>query len=178
MPVAQDWEPWQRFANEDERSFALFQQYLAEPLPRDIRRLARLSRLSYSVLDSLAFQWEWQARARLWDDHLDAIRRRTIESYTEENARNVAERQLRLLTRMQRLAENETDKLLEIAEANNAPGVITPRDIVRMATMGIRLERLIRGEVTERHEVGPDLSSLSLDDLRAIRSAQAKIGIR
>jgi hypothetical protein len=134
--------------------------------------------LTWTQLESMAGAAHWSARAALWDEHLSAIRTSTIERITEETAEEVARRQLTLTRRMQRVADRELTKLEKMGAENDFPGVVTARDALRLAANGIKLERLIMGEATDRTEVGPDLSALSLDDLRQLQGIQAKAGVR
>lgn len=134
--------------------------------------------LNWSQLEAMASNTFWDARASLWDEHLSAITLATIERVTEETAQQVAQRQLALTRSMQRLATRELKALEKVAAENDFPGIITPRDALRLGMTGIRLERLIMGEATDRVETGPDLSKLSDDDLAAMADIQARAGIR
>lgn len=175
-----DWEPWHRLPGEGELPFALFQQFLAASVPRDLRAFGRRSgfAVSWATLETYAWEWEWSERARLWDAHLDHIRISTIERVTEQTAEEVAHRQLKLLVRMQMLADGEISKLLKISQESDVPGVVTARDAARLALIGVRLERLVRGEATEKIEQGPDMSKYSVEDLRQLRALQEKAGVR
>lgn len=175
-----NWEPWQRQEGEPDFAFAHFQSFLAIPNPRDLRALSKIKGfpLTFGQLDLLAWEWFWIERARLWDSHLDEIRRSTIEDITRQSAEQVAHRHLRALGAMQDLGLAEIGKLLQISKENDAPGVVSARDALRYLGTGIRLERLVRGETTEKIEQGPDLSACTPEDLRKLRELQAKAGIR
>lgn len=179
---ATKWEPdqpWVRQPFDTELSFALFGDFLALPLPR---RLSDLNRpgcpLTYQQIGAFARECFWSSRAAFWDEHLAHIRTSTIERVTEETAEEVARRQLSLTRLMQSVASRELGKLQKIGEENDFPGVVMPKDAIRLATLGIRFERLILGEATERTEAGPDVTGLSLEELREVRRLQAKAGIR
>lgn len=160
--------------------FALFSIFLMMAPPRRIRDLAKTSGIPWTQLETLAVEGHWQPRAALWDEHLAGIARTTIERVTEETAEAVARRQLTLTRRMQTLADREFAALEKLqAQAPDMTGTLSPRDAMRLAVNGIRLERLIMGEVTDRTETAaPDVSALSVEELREARRLQAKAGVR
>ena len=168
-------EPWARQPFDDDLSFVLFQQYLMDY--RRPRRLDRVkSRLTLASLKDVAARGYWAERAGCWDDHIARISSATIERCTREDAEHVAERQLLSTKLAQRLGSKVLEKLEAMEDENDFPsGQVTARDALRLIFVGIKTERLIRGEATERVE-GPDLSKLSLDELRTLRGLQSKVG--
>lgn len=175
-----NWQPWHMQAGEPELAFRLFQQFCSMPAPRVLRDMLRTPGfpMSWEALDRTAWEWFWNDRAKHWDAHLADLYTRTIERVTEETAEEVARRQLRLTKSMQELAEIEIDKLLAVSRMNDAPGTVTPRDALRLAANGMRLELLVRGDPTERVETVPDVSAFSAEDLRALRRLQDRAGVR
>lgn len=169
-------KPWARQPFETDLGFALFGEYLGLPLPRQLTKL-RQHQLTWSQLSETAFNGHWKERAALWDEHLAKIRSETLERVTEETAAQVAARQVRLTKRMQSIADLELAKLERVVAQNDFTAVEL-RDVIRLALNGIKLERLVRGEVTERVETGPEVGALSLEELREARRLQAKAGIR
>ena len=170
--------PWVRQPFDTDLTWALFSDYLALAIPRRLQDI-RPAGYTWTQIERFAAENFWRERAAMWDDHLAEIRTLTIERVTEETAEEVARRQLTLCKAMQELAGLEINSLLKLArKAGDYPGTIQPRDALRFAANGVRLERLIRGEATERTETGPDVSTLSLEELRAARDLQAKAGIR
>jgi hypothetical protein len=54
----------------------------------------------------------------------------------------------------------------------------SPRDVLAIVKETIQLERLIRGEATERVEVGVvDLTKLSIDEIEQLRALEIKAGV-
>lgn len=169
-------EPWARQPFDGDAAWYWFQQYLTLPPPRRLTDLVRAG-CPWSQYQLETVEWEdgWKARAVLWDQHLDALRTQTIEQVVQEDARTRAERQMKQAKKLARLGELEVDKLLKIAERpDSGAGLIQPRDATRMIFIGIRAERLAAGDVTDRIETGPDLSNLSLEELRQLRELQDK----
>jgi len=170
--------PWVRQPWDTDLTWALFSQFLALPVPRRLQDLCRSSRLGWTQLETYSREGWWRERAAWWDDHLAQIHTSTIERVTEETAEQVARRQLTLIRDMQELAHLEIGALLKMArQANGFAGVIQPRDALRLAVSGVRLERLVRGEDPEEVQI-PDVSGLSLDELRSAAALQQKAGIR
>ncbi len=171
-------KPWARQPFDGELGWSLFSDYLMLPLPRKTQELAKRRGLAWTQIETLAAEGHWKARAAYWDDHLAEIRTSTIERVTEETAEEVAKRQLSLTRAMQRLAAAEIAALERAQGPDAMPGTIPARDAMRFAVNGIRLERLIMGESTDRTETIPDVSGLSLEELREARRLQEKAGVR
>lgn len=168
--------PWVRQPCDTDLTWALFSEYLAQPLPRRLHALGRRVGFTIDQIEILAWEDAWKERATAWDRHLDALRDRTIEEVTQEDARQRALRQGRVGKKLQVLAEREIDKLAKIMSRDEMPGAITFREAIRAAQVGVHIERLALGESTERVETGPNLENLTLDELRSLREMQEKVG--
>lgn len=173
-------EPWARQPCDTDLSWALFQAYISQPNPRrliDLVNQALGMGVSWARLQEMVWEDAWVLRASLWDERLDRIRAETIEQVTREDARARAERHGALARKLQELGEKELDKLLAVARRpDGMPGLIAPRDLIRAVTLGIRTERLALGESTEKVDSGPDLSKLSVEELRELRKLQERVG--
>lgn len=169
--------PWLRQPFDSDLAWALFQDYLSLPPPRSFGDLAQRPSFPLTLhrLQTLAREDGWVLRAQAWDAHLDELRVSTIERVTQEDAAARAERQGRVGRKLQRLGELEVDKLIKVLERpNDHPGVIQVRDAIRAIGIGVRVERLALGDSTDKIETGPDLSKLSVEDLRNLREMQEK----
>jgi hypothetical protein len=173
--------PWVRQPFDTDLSWALFQEYLAMNPPRRLGDLARRPGfpMSKSTLENLAWSDGWEVRAARWDSHLDQLRTRTVEQVVQEDARMRAQRQGRQRKKLARLGELAVDRLIKILELNPdfGSGEVPLKDAIRAIGIGVRVERLALGDTTDKIETGPDLSNLSLDDLRKLREIQEKAGI-
>lgn len=171
--------PWVRQPFDTDLSWALFQEFLALASPRRIVDLSRRPGIGLTQwqLGELSRSDGWRERAIAWDEHLDDLRVTTIESIVREDAKTRAERQGRAGKKLQRLGELEIDKLIKILErADEMHGTITLRDAIRAIGVGVRVERLALGDSTEKIETGPDLSKLTVEELRQIQVLQEKVG--
>lgn len=171
-------KPWERQPCDTPVTWALFQDFLSLPVPRRLVDLAKRPGcpLSWADLQRVAWEDGWNIRAEAWDAHLDRLRIQTVERVTQEDAEARARRQGALARKLQTLGELELDKLLNQARRDvGGFGLVQVRDIIRAIAVGVRTERLALGDVTDRIEQGPDLSGLSLDELRQIREMQERI---
>jgi hypothetical protein len=172
-------QPWVRQPCDNDLTWGLFQAYLAIPPPRRMGDLVRQAQgLSQRQLELIAWNDIWEARAWHWDRHLDRIRVATVEKVTAENAEAIARRHARTARKLTELAGLELDGLLatakRLAETSGILGLVPVKELSRMVDLGIKLERLALGESTEHVTTGPDLSGLSLDDLRTLRDLQER----
>src|SRR5262249_46531474 len=106
-----------------------------------------------------ADRWNWSARARAWDQELEQVKcKRQIEAVEE-----MAERHAKEALMLQNKAVERLRQLL--------PEELKPRETLAFLIDAAKLERLARGEPTERvaeeHHF-PDVKELSDADLARI----------
>jgi len=168
--------PWVRQPFDSDLSWALFQDYLLQPLPRRVPWPG--CPLSWSQAQSLAWNDGWTLRAAAWDRYLDAARAQTVEQVVREDARTRAERQGLAGRKLQKLGTLVVDRLIKILEQNPDFGSteVQIKDAIRAIGIGVRVERLALGESTDKVETVPDLSGLGLDELRKLREIQERVG--
>lgn len=170
--------PWERLPREGDVHWRLFQHYLSSGYPegpggtfraRDIPALAEALHQDPLMLASIARGHDWLQRAGAWDRIV--ARRRTALDLTAVDAQRVAHG--RIAEKMRTLAEMELDKLLSRAMDASAP-CMTPREVMQMVDMTVRLERLFAGEDRPAQGNGEDLASLDLEDLEAMHALLEK----
>lgn len=179
-PQAYDHErPWNRQPFEDDREWALFQEYLHASAPRNsaLERLAKRLGTSAGYLEQLGAQNGWRARTHAWESHLDALRTRTVERLVEESAAERAKRHMIPAGLLIDAARKEAEKLLAVIVKSEGPGLLAPRDIARFLDIGIKLQRLCGGDINPTQNVDVKLSGLSVDELRALQDLQTKVGV-
>jgi hypothetical protein len=169
-------EPWTRQPFDTDLSWACFQLYLAQPIPRRLIDVAKAPScpVSWAQLQTLCWEDGWIDRARAFDMHLDALRVQTIEQVTREDAAQRAERHGKLARKLQTLGEHELDKWIKVASRpDGMPGLIQVRDVLRLIDRGVRTERLALGESTDKIDTGTELvAGLSIEQLRDLRKIQ------
>lgn len=168
--------PWLRQPFDRDSEWPWFSEYLAMGPNRRLLALAKRPGcpFTWAMLESLAHEYAWKERAQAWDTHLDQLRLKTIESEIQEDARQIAKRHSLALRNAFKLSSREIEKLVKVQESSDGIGLISPAEARRYLETAIKLERLLMGEVTERTEIGPDLSNLSLDELRTLKALTQK----
>lgn len=121
------------------------------------------------------------ARKNMWHDRVMALDRamcRKVDQdrydYLAENSTEVARRHLELIRNGLDYASEQLDRLLDQAESDPTPQA-SIRELARVTKDLVQLERLIRGDTTERTEVRPDLSRLTSEELRRLSAIRSKL---
>lgn len=157
-PQAPSGEPWEQMTGETVQQYEKFCAYRdmryiapasAEDLPRlditrerSIRGLAKKLGLSRKTLEPLSTRFRWVERCEAYDLYI--LRRLKEKGEAEilkmhENHAMIAAQMLKkALRRLLTMQEEEIDA----------------SDMVRMVDVGVKIERLSRGESTERQEIG------------------------
>ena len=147
---------WERMPGESDKAFAKFCAYRDMGAGRSLSRLCQLhpgdKGWGRRAVEDLCSRWRWVSRAAAWDDeqdraHSEAQRRATVE---------MAERQARDGFDMQKLARGA---MAEWVKRDPQTGQLvlarplTPFEVTRLYLAGFQVERLARGEPTERAAV-------------------------
>ncbi|MBQ9348050.1 MAG: hypothetical protein IJT94_12060 [Oscillibacter sp.] len=181
-------ELWDRMPGESVRNYEYFCAYRdmrytpasgADDVPkldltrdRSLRRLGEQLGRNYKTLGSISSKFNWQARCDAYDLYILRRQRDKNEAKILKMRENHAAIGEQMLKRAMR-------RLLSITD-----GEIEAGDMVRMVDIGVKVERLSRGESTEKQEVSgktavthsgsvtvaqdiPDLSALSEEEMDA-----------
>ena len=133
-------EPWERQPDESARAFEAFAVYRDMGPERGIRAVAQKCGKNASLIARWSSDWGWVERVRAWDNNL-------TESVLKKARKDIEEMQRRHVDMgryMQGRAMNALNKILD--------GSMMVRDVTALAKLGIDVERLARGEATERTE--------------------------
>jgi hypothetical protein len=178
---------WEQRAGETPRSYGAFSVYRGLGALRSLRRAAAAF-YSDSIDQSVVTQaqlnqlktWsaanDWPARAQAWDDYVDAASRvEHVEAIKEMN----------------RLHATIGRGFVEVASAalarlDSDPGAkLTPTDMARLIDVGVKVERLARGEVTDIIERSRERDAdfgrkrahalAALDEIEAYRKRHAAV---
>lgn len=149
LPADTPSNPWDRQPGEGPQAFRAFAAYRdsgADGSKRSLQKTAQSLTKSngepYSVgtLKDWSRKWRWQARVDAWDDELDRLTRRELEKgITGMRKNHVSIAKAMLVKSLQALQKIPADEM-------------TPRDVAAMVDVAAKLERISRGEVTERTE--------------------------
>lgn len=166
-----DPDPWERQPYDTDESWEVFRVYRDQAPPRRGVLVSIRGRAQDPVKVSRWYRSHfWKERARAFDLHLDSIRVEEQEDLHRQTAHEVAAAHMGILANSRDLVAREIEKLRATIIASEGE-VIRPQTLLRFAEMVIKLDRLIRGESTERIDTnGPDLSSVSSEDLERARA--------
>lgn len=168
-------QPWDRLDNESVEGWAAFQAFLELPPPRKLRTIAEQLGRSRAQMKTYSGKYDWQRRARLWDDHVAKVERLAeLEARVQTRKSHVvAARRTRkigvaslnaIYRKMQRMQGNEKD---EYAKEFT---LLSHRETLAFLMEGVELERDLAKEDIEREVAsagagGYDTTKLSEEQL-------------
>jgi hypothetical protein len=173
-------QPWNRQPCDTEARWRAFLAYRDQPSPRSLRGASEaLDGYDERTLRRYADADAWFERCAAFDRYLDEARVEAVVDVLAESARDTAARHAKIAQDAAQAARSVVDGWLErLARGERLDGW-SPNDVRGMLKDMITLERLVRGEATERvhHGVEFDLSRLSLDEIETMRAIEAKAGV-
>jgi hypothetical protein len=179
--------PWERQPGETDAEFQAFQVYrdmtahggAYEGQGRNLKKLHKLLQETegkQARSAAMLGEWhkfrDWKRRCYHFDLHMDSVVLKT----TERTLREMRERHIKLAMKMQKASFIELSKLVDqvIRKAKRDPEAISAKELVRFAEIGVKLERLSRGESTEVVKGKLDLSALALGELKQLKALRNK----
>lgn len=161
MPAA-----WEMQPGESAVAFEAFALYRDWGQERSLARVAEKLGKSETLMSRWSAQHGWVRRAEAWEAHLDAEKVKRLKAGVGE----MAERHAKVAMLFQ---QKVIERLRELK-----PGELSPAELSRWYDVAVKVERLSRGEATERkgedEGAGFDLSKLSDDELAALAQAVQK----
>lgn len=109
----------------------------------------------------------WLERVAEYDRHLDGIRQGIRERLLAQTTADVTAEYMATLANARDIVTREMAKLAATVSASNGE-VLRPRDLIHMADTILKMDRLIRGEATERVATDGDLAHLTDAQLAAL----------
>lgn len=105
--------------------------------------------------------YQWLARARLYDKDIQGAQAHAVYDYAYDAARSRCE----TLAKLDRILENESQKLLERSCSDES--LLTPHQIAKVLEIATKLRRLVDDKPTEIHGGGitVDTEALSAEEL-------------
>lgn len=137
---------WERMTGETAKQYEKFckyrdMKYKSPTSKRSLRKLAQELGMKHQYLSELSAKFNWVARAEAYD--LEIMRQ--IREQNEAEIMEMKKNHALLASQMIRKAAK---RLLTIPEEE-----ITAADIVRLVDVGVKIERLSRGESTENTQI-------------------------
>lgn len=165
-------EPWERQQGESAKAFAKFAIYRDMGPGRSLEKVGKASGVSAARMEQLSVRHHWVARAEAWDDEGDRIKRaahtREIAEMSERHARMAVSVLNKVVSR---LIGDKANNVLPID-----PASLNARDLATLLDIGVKVERLSRGEHSDSLVVATkpgnlaDLSLLSQEELKDLES--------
>ena len=167
-------ELWERQDGETAQAFQAFAEYRDMGAERSLAKVAQKLGKSKPLMERWSSRWHWGIRVDAWDDEMDRRSCRELQKGIADMRKNhvdIAKAMLvKALQALQRIPVDE----------------MTPQDIAKMVDVAAKLERISRGEATERTEgtqtiAGEvsfnaiDLSKVSDEELATLDAITGKI---
>lgn len=181
--------PWDRQPGETDHAWPTFVAYRDQPPgERSLAKLAQRFDKSRQFLGQWSSKWEWVARCHAYD----AWRDRQARAAEAAAVKAMRERHIQMAMSFQGAAALALNKIIAAEKTlgpDGKPGPLTlkPSEVKDLAELGVKLERLNRGEpeaiVEERvvpnaepstPHVVHDFSGLTRDELKAMRALADK----
>ena len=140
---------WERLENESAKAYEAFALYRDMGSERAVRKVAEKLSKSLALITRWAAKYQWTQRVREWDDHADEIRRKASDTAIKE----MSERHLKFGEAFQGIG---AAGLRQVKDAIDRGDPINPRllDVaIRASDFGMKTERYVKGEPTERIEI-------------------------
>jgi hypothetical protein len=139
-------EPWDRCRGERGSAWGAFQAYRDMGSARSLRSISKQLGRSFATISKMSSRWWWQERVRHWDNKLNG---EMLEAQIEE-VRDMAKFHANLSRQTLNLVARRIvgDPAAGVDPLD--PGKLTAGDIARLLSVAAGLERLSRGEPTER----------------------------
>ncbi len=169
-------EPWERQPAETEEAWLAFRAY--RDMPPEERQIRRTAAKAISTLSRWYRDHNWDERVKAHDAVMDKISVEERKKIYERSAREIAIDHMEILADLRDIAKTELALFADSMRQQSMPGSIKPRDLVRFVEVGIKMDRLVRGETTEN--VGTtdlDVSKLSLQEVKDLEKLMRKAGM-
>ena len=169
--IAQPVNSYDRQPDEAEDAWTAFYRYRDTPGPRpSLDGFSASTGYPVARLKGWYVRHLWASRLLAWDQVLDGAR----QGATLRGVEEMADRHIKLAKKALTAVEKALDKVLKDLEGDFAR--LKPHEIARLMEVSSKLERLSRGEATERVDgEGADYSRLSNDDLMALEAIAHKV---
>jgi hypothetical protein len=133
--------PYERLEKESKKAFEAFQMYRDMGADRSIRKVAKELGKSQQLLSRWSAQYDWVDRANKYDAEMDRIallqQEKERKAMIKRHAKQSMIFQEQVLNRIKKFNVEELE----------------PKDMIKWWTEAVKIERLSRGETTEKSEV-------------------------
>ena len=167
--------PWDRLPGESSKAYHHFCLYRDMALARSLRQMANVSGCTSQrrQLNRWSTRWRWVERCGQYDDYLEHQAR----LQTEKERREMHKRHAKMGMLAQTFAVRKLEKMASRIEQDEER--VSPGEVARILEIGVKVERLARGEPTDSHEVsGPSGGPLKLDLMETLKRIDEVYGLK
>lgn len=148
-------KPWEPQKGESMPAYQAFAEYRDMGLDRSQEAVAAKLSKSRQLLGRWASRWSWVARSRDYDAHMAEIEQRGREKALTKKAEDWATKELEMAALLYDKAKSMLAFPLAKQVTKDGQTVVMPadwrmRDAAAIAEAGVKMERLARGESTDR----------------------------
>jgi hypothetical protein len=143
---------WDRLPGESSRAYRFFSEYRSMGPDRSLIKLREQAKVggrsvSVRLLERWSAKWRWVMRSQRYDDHLEYQDR----LQQEKERREMHKRHAKMGMLAQSFAVRKLEKLSNRIEQDEEH--VSPGEVARILDVGVKVERLARGEPTDSHAV-------------------------
>ena len=158
VDLANDRHPWDRQPRETDPAWVVFVVYRdlgpTRTVKQAVDKLGKNKRYN-STAQQMSARYGWRIRVEAYDRERDRVRREEAEKVERANARKTAEEMSTTAESLWKLAARGCalwHEYLTKHQGTSKPAIL-PRDLEALANTGIKLQRMLGGEVGEISEV-------------------------
>jgi len=167
--------PWDRLAGESSKAYHHFCLYRGMAVGRSLRQMANLAGCTSlrRQLNRWSSKWCWVERCGQYDDYLEL----QVRLQQEKERREMRIRHAKMGILAQTFAVRKLEKMASRIEQDGER--VSPGEVARILEIGVKVERLARGEPTDSHEVsGPSGGPLKLDLAETLKRIDEVYGLK
>lgn len=143
--MAIDPEIWERQPGESSKAYERFCAYRDMGTDRSLRKISSQMNISRQILEKLSVTFSWVSRAEAYDLELE----RQARIANEKAIKKMRENHTKLAIQ---ITAKAAKRLLTIPD-----DALSAADIARLVDVGVRIERLSRGEFTENQNISGEI---------------------
>jgi hypothetical protein len=169
---------WDRQPGESSRAYRFFSEYRSMGPDRSLVKLRERAKaggrsVSVRLLERWSAKMRWVMRSQRYDDYLEYQDR----MQQEKERREMHKRHAKMGMLAQSFAVRKLEKLSNRIEQDEEH--VSPGEVARILDVGVKVERLARGESTESHELsGPGGGPVKLDLAETLKRIDEIYGLK
>ena len=166
---------WDRLPGESSKAYFHFCLYRDMGVARSLRQMAHVPGCTSQrrQCNRWSTRWRWVERCGQYDDYLE----RQARLQQERERRAMHKRHAKMGMLAQTFAVRKLEKMASRIEQDEER--VSPGEVARILEIGVKVERLARGEPTDSHEVsGPSGGPLKLDLVETLKRIDEVYGLK